>query len=364
VQCKRALVPLSLRLLRNNKECQEHARYKPRHYGEQRDDDILRLSFHRTGRQVSTSADIETACWALLIFTLPRWPYFQQDPAKKHMEDFYYFMIEGYSRPFGYMHRNFLQEMAWSSAWKIDTEGRFLTLVPSGFEEQTKAINETLRTNHDERRVVRKWFNEAFALIGPNGDHMLDMDGGGVDLFGVVTYGVHLTGFVHTESGFRYWVPRRSYTKTTFPGLLDNFVAGNLGSRERPLDGMVREVFEETGIPEEYTRTHIKACGTITYKMTVTNDGRPGCQHHSQYVYEMELSKDIVPRQHDGEVESLELMALEDVQAALMRGEFTPNRTLTYVAHFIRHGIVNAKNEARIIEVCSRLHRKHDLFIV
>jgi hypothetical protein len=34
------------------------------------------------------------------------------------------------------------------------------------------------------------------------------------------------------------------------------------------------------------------------------------------------------------------------------------------VAHFIRHGIVNAGNEPKIIEVCARLHRKHDLFVV
>ncbi|KAF2810058.1 thiamine pyrophosphokinase [Mytilinidion resinicola] len=293
------------------------------------------------------------------------WPYFQQDPSayKKHMRDFYYFMVDGYSRPFGYMHREFIQGLSWSSEWKIDPDDRLLTLMSSDVEGRTKAMNETLRANYNEKRVVRKWFNENFALVAPNGDHVLDMDGGGVDLFGIVTCGVHMTGFVRTKSGLKYWVPRRSYTKTTFPGRLDNFVAGNLGSMEKPIDGMIREVFEETGIPKDYTRAHIKACGTLTYQMSVTNDGRPGCQHHSQYVYEMELSEDVVPRRHDGEVENFELMSLEDVQAALMRDEFTPNRTLTYVAHFIRHGIVTAENEARIVEICARLHRKHDLFI-
>jgi hypothetical protein len=42
--------------------------------------------------------------------------------------------------------------------------------------------------------------------------------------------------------------------------------------------------------------------------------------------YELELSEDLVPRQHDGEVECFMLMPLEEVQAALMKGEFTPNR--------------------------------------
>src|ERR1700709_131650 len=122
-----------------------------------------------------------------------------------------------------------------------------------------------------------------------------------------------MTGFVRTESGeLKYWVPRRSHTKMTFPGLRDNFVAGNLNSMERPLDGMIREVSEETGIPEEYTRAHITACGTLTYQMMVTNDDRSASQHHSQYVYEMELLKDVVPRPNDGEVENFELMSLEE----------------------------------------------------
>jgi 8-oxo-dGTP pyrophosphatase MutT (NUDIX family) len=280
------------------------------------------------------------------------------------MEDFYYFMVAGYARPFGYMHSDFLDGMTWSSEWRIERDDHSITLLPTHAESRTKAMNDTLRTNFEGKRVVRKWFNENFAITTPSGEHVLDMDGGGVDLFGVVTRGVHLTGFTRTEHGLKYYVPRRSYTKTTFPGLLDNFVAGNLGSLEAPIDGMVREVFEETGIPESYTREHIVPCGTLTYQMTVTNDGRPGCQHHSQYVYEMELLEGVVPQQHDGEVESFELMSLEEVQAALMRGEFTPNRTLTYIAHFVRHGIVNAENEERIVELCARLHRKHDLFIV
>jgi 8-oxo-dGTP pyrophosphatase MutT (NUDIX family) len=280
------------------------------------------------------------------------------------MEDYFYFMVYNYSRPFGYMPRIFVDQISWSSEWKIDTEKRFLTLMPSSREERSKAINETLLTNFDKRCVVRKWFGDNLAVKAPNGEHVLDMDRGGVDLFGVITHGVHLTGFVQTESGLKYWVPRRSYTKSTFPGLLDNFVAGSLSSGEKPIDAMVREVSEETGIPEEYTRANMKPCGTLTFQLTSTNDGRPGCQHQSQYVYEMELSNDVVPRVNDGEVDNFMLMSLEEVQAALTRGEFTPNRTLTYIAHFIRHGIVNTENEERIFELCARLHRKHDLFIV
>ena len=34
------------------------------------------------------------------------------------------------------------------------------------------------------------------------------------------------------------------------------------------------------------------------------------------------------------------------------------------MAYLIRHGVVNAENEPNFLEICSRLHRKHDLFII
>ena len=48
-------------------------------------------------------------------------------------------------------------------------------------------------------------------------------------LLGVVTYGVHMTGFVRDERstyGMKIWVPRRAKSKQTYGGMLDNTVAG------------------------------------------------------------------------------------------------------------------------------------------
>ena len=38
-------------------------------------------------------------------------------------------------------------------------------------------------------------------------------------------YGVHMNGYLLTDNGkFKMWIGRRSATKPTFPGLLDNMV--------------------------------------------------------------------------------------------------------------------------------------------
>ena len=45
-------------------------------------------------------------------------------------------------------------------------------------------------------------------------------------LFGVKRYGVHINGYCRDESGeVRMWLSRRSPTKQTYPGLLDNLVS-------------------------------------------------------------------------------------------------------------------------------------------
>lgn len=47
-----------------------------------------------------------------------------------------------------------------------------------------------------------------------------------VCLFGVKRYGVHINGYCQDENGeLRMWVGRRSMTKQTYPGKLDNLVS-------------------------------------------------------------------------------------------------------------------------------------------
>jgi 8-oxo-dGTP pyrophosphatase MutT (NUDIX family) len=62
----------------------------------------------------------------------------------------------------------------------------------------------------------------------------------------------------------------------TFPGMLDT-VGGSLRSGEKPIDCIVRECLEKASIPEPYTRAYIKSCGTLSYQMTQTDVGEPGC---------------------------------------------------------------------------------------
>ena len=88
----------------------------------------------------------------------------------------------------------------------------------------------------------------------------------------------------------------------------------------------------------------------------------PGCQHQVQYLYEIELPTEIVPKPFDGEMEALTPKRIDGVPSALVHGEFKLSCAMTWMAYLIRHRVVNAEDEPNLVEICARLHRKHDLF--
>jgi hypothetical protein len=126
---------------------------------------------------------------------------------------------------------------------------------------------------------------------------------------------------------------------------------------------MVRKIALEASISKEYIKDHIRSCGTVSYQMAITSKGLPGCQHIISHLYEMEFSPHLVPVPDD-EVEKFTLMTLDEVKMALMEGQFVANRALVWLAYFIRHGIMTPENEPNFLQICERLHRKHDLFVV
>ena len=66
------------------------------------------------------------------------------------------------------------------------------------------------------------------------------------------------------KDGLHIWVPRRSYDKPTFPGELDNTVAGGQPAGIGLLDNLIKECGEEAAIPPRAGR-QAKAVGYVSY---------------------------------------------------------------------------------------------------
>ncbi len=213
-------------------------------------------------------------------------------------------------------------------------------------------------------QILKGWRNELYPVYGPDGDLLFNIERSASPLFGVVTYGVHMTAFVRSNDGeMKIWTPRRSRNKQTYAGLLDNSVAGGIAAGEKAFDSLIREAEEEASLSAELVRERAKACGTVTY--FYIRDERAGgetrlLQPECQFVYDIEVPEDVVLAPGDDEVEEFHLMSVEEVQERLRQGEFKPNCALVMLDFLVRHGIITAENERDYIEISTRLHRRLD----
>nr|POE71850.1 uncharacterized protein CFP56_11726 [Quercus suber] len=306
-----------------------------------------------------------------LINECDNFPYHQQiNLYFSHVNTYYALYIADYPETeLGYVLPSVAMVFKGLPDWKVDDSDRSLTLTTGATEEERSkavAVTTSAMRKLGHFKVLEGWRDELYPVYGPNRDLLFSVERAASALFGIVTYGCHMTAYTKSKKAegeeMKIWVPRRSATKQTYPGLLDNTVAGGIATGESPIDSMIRECQEEASLTEELVRKSIKAVGTVTYFHI--RDSRAGgetrlLQPECQYVYDLELAEDVVPNPSDDEVASFEQMTVEQVKEALGNGDFKPNCAVVLIDFFIRHGLITSEDKD-YIEICARLHRKFD----
>jgi 8-oxo-dGTP pyrophosphatase MutT (NUDIX family) len=170
--------------------------------------------------------------------------------------------------------------------------------------------------------------------------------------FGMRSYGVHMTGFVRKADGIHIWVARRARTKPTYPGMLDNTVAGGQPAGLGLVENMIKECWEEAGIPAELAR-RVVPVGAIAYRM----DAEDGLKPDVQFCFDLELPADFSPRNTDGEIDELFLWPWERVAETVERTrEFKYNCNLVLIDFFVRHGLIPPEHPD-YLAICAGLRR-------
>ncbi|KAI9368466.1 thiamine pyrophosphokinase-related protein [Aspergillus egyptiacus] len=302
-----------------------------------------------------------------LVNECDRFPYYHDDPSfyNFHMEDYHTFQVKGCGSILGYMRNDVVEDFEFDDEiWEVDSRDRVVKLLagPSP-AERTNAVVQTLKKAVERKvfSVLDGWRNEMYPVFGPNGEFLLEMERSASPLFGIVSYGVHATAYVEDENGLKLWIPRRSRTKQTYPGMLDNSVAGGMSTGEKPYECLVREAMEEASLPEDVVRANATAAGCVSY--TYVRDARAGgetglVQPEVEYIYDLRLPADVIPKPNDSEVEEFCLLTLEDTKKALANAEFKPNCAVVLIDFFIRHGILTPENEKDFLEIITKLHRR------
>ena len=174
------------------------------------------------------------------------------------------------------------------------------------------------------------WRNEDFAWIDQNGHEYFRLERSAFRTFGFRSMATHINGY--TKAG-NLWLGRRSETKATDPGKLDNIAAGGIGADETPWVNARRELWEEAGVPPQIS-DQIEPAGRIHMRRPV-----PGRGFHDEqlYVYDLELAENFFPTNHDGEVSGFIEISHSEAAARILADEFTSDAAFVTADFILRN---------------------------
>jgi 8-oxo-dGTP pyrophosphatase MutT (NUDIX family) len=181
---------------------------------------------------------------------------------------------------------------------------------------------------------------------------LMELDRAAIPFFGVTAYGLHVNGFVRQPDGLHLWVGKRAMDRGVAPGQYDNLVAGGQPAGLSLADNLVKEAWEEAGLPADMALRAVPV-GAITYLMEQDKGLKPDVL----FLYDLELPPDFVPHNTDGEVERFELWPIARVAESVRDSDdWKFNVNLTVIDFLIRHGWLTPEHP-EYLDLCRGLRK-------
>lgn len=239
----------------------------------------------------------------------------------------------------------------WPEAIAVAPQG--VTLLPTDPAERS-ALLATVNTQLRQHGAVRAWRDEVYPLLAlprhggsphPQQDLLATLERAASRFWGSATFGAHCNGHVLGADGrpSHLWIARRSYTKPTDPGLLDNLVGGGVPHGQSPAETVRREGWEEAGLLP--TQMAGLRPGRI---LRVARDIPEGFQLEWLSVYDLALAEGLQPCNQDGEVHSLHCLPVAEALAHAASGEMTVDASLATLDFALRHRLLPEPEASRL----------------
>ena len=223
----------------------------------------------------------------------------------------------------------------WPQWLRVEPRGVTLHCAAAARADAMAAMHDTLRAEG----LIVAWRDEAFPLFTVRGDPLgVSIERAATRFWGSLTLGAHCNGYVADTHGRpqHLWIARRSFTKATDPGKLDNLVGGGVPAGQSPHDAVVREAWEEAGlVPWQLQGL---ARGRV---LQLLRDIPEGLQREWIHVYDLALPTELTPCNRDGEVAELSLLPLPQALALAASEEMTVDASLVTLDFALRHRLLD-----------------------
>jgi len=238
----------------------------------------------------------------------------------------------------GYVNKNIASKLlSFGETFQEENNAIHLSSRLKNSQQRTEAVADILETLWAEEICGMK-LNEDYAVRAAIGSpNLMTIDRGASTHLGIITTGFHLNGFLADKGQCKMWVAKRSATRGTFPGQLDNLVAGGQPSNLTVAENVIKECNEEASIPKDLAEKAYPT-GFISYLMEAEGNLR----RHVMYIYDLLMPFNFTPRPNDGEVEAFSLMKIEEIIKIVdsSSDKFKFNCNLVIIDFLIRHGFL------------------------
>lgn len=253
----------------------------------------------------------------------------------------------------GWVHRDFAPQLdRFPDVFTRTGEGIGLSSDLAEYGARTAAVDAPLRIL-DGEGCFAGWRDEPYPVgTGFHRKPLFEMERTAAPRFGVRAYGVHVHGFVRHGADILLWIGKRAEDKPTYPGMLDQMVAGGQPVGLGLMENVIKEAGEEAAIPPDIAAT-AKPVGAISY----THESEDGMKPDVMFVYDLELPRDFEPRNTDGETAEFRLLpASEVMEITAETTDFKFNCAVANIDFFIRHGLLTP-DDPDYVEITRGLHR-------
>lgn len=187
-------------------------------------------------------------------------------------------------------------------------------LSPFLLSQLLQDLAEYLRDNN----LAPGWRNEHFSWLDDMGHERFRMERAVFRSLGFHSRACHVNGYNAEQELF---LGLRSNIKATDPNMLDNLAAGGISADETLQQSVVRELWEEAGVPLDIARL-AQPIGHIHVRRMVEPKG---LHDESLYTYDLLLPEEFEPKNMDGEVSKF--IKVPYIQAAdlILEGALTPD---------------------------------------